>query len=135
MKKFGLVRKLLLLACVYVWGCSGAPAKATDAGSSESVEDMDGAEHANVSSDDPMDGDGENGSEMGTEEKAGSATDARCNGKDCAQGESCIEYVGFTGQPLYTCGIPCKEGNPNDGCPEDMVCQVAPDGPTQCVKK
>lgn len=135
MKKSGLIKKLLLFAWVCVWGCSGAPAKATDAGSSESTEDMDGAENADAASDDHMNGDGKNGSEMENGEEAGSAADARCNGKDCARGESCIEYVGFTGQPLYTCGIPCKEGAPNDGCPDDMVCQVAPDGPTQCVNR
>ncbi len=62
-------------------------------------------------------------------------TNALCNGKPCEEGQSCIEYFGFAGNPLHTCGIPCKPDAPNDGCPETMRCQVIPDGPTQCVDR
>ncbi len=58
-----------------------------------------------------------------------------CGGKKCEEGQSCIEYYGFAGRPLYTCGIPCKEGEPNGGCPDAMQCTVIPDGPTQCVNR
>ena len=81
-----------------------------------------------------------------TTEAAPSPTDAQtrapdadragdCGGKPCEAGQSCIEYYGFAGNKLYTCGIPCKEGAPNDGCPEEMQCQVIPDGPTQCRER
>ncbi|MBN2529364.1 MAG: hypothetical protein JXR76_23455 [Deltaproteobacteria bacterium] len=58
------------------------------------------------------------------------ATD--CGGQVCVDGQSCIEFYGFAGNKLYTCGIPCEKGAPNDGCPDGMECQVIPDGPTQC---
>ncbi len=64
----------------------------------------------------------------------GSPPSASCGGRQCDAGQSCIEYFGIAGKPLYTCGIPCKSGAPEDACPKGMRCRVIPDGPTQCIK-
>ena len=138
MKKCSFVNRFLIIVAAWVLGCSGASSNTTGTGSSDSVP---GEDNSSASSDVAADSsnanagenDGGDGDDDADESPAGA--NELCNGKTCASGESCIEYVGFTGQPLYTCGVPCKQGEPNDGCPDDMTCQISPDGPTLCVKR
>ena len=59
-----------------------------------------------------------------------------CGNQTCTPPEQCIEYLGVAGPsaPLYTCGIPCRNGAPNHGCPDGTVCESIPDGPRMCRK-
>jgi len=49
-------------------------------------------------------------------------------GSECSQGQLCLEYTGFSGQPLSTCEIPC---NFKSDCPEPLDCAAIADGPNQ----
>ncbi|MEZ4447951.1 MAG: hypothetical protein R3B09_00640 [Nannocystaceae bacterium] len=55
-----------------------------------------------------------------------------CGDRRCEAGEQCIEYYGIAGPrgpKFQTCGIPCKRGEKNDGCPDGKRCVVIADGP------
>jgi hypothetical protein len=49
-------------------------------------------------------------------------------GSRCSQGQLCLEYTGFAGQPLASCEIPC---NSRSDCPEPLDCAAVADGPEQ----
>jgi hypothetical protein len=49
-------------------------------------------------------------------------------GSECAGGQSCLEYTGFSGQPISTCEIPCDYAS---DCPEPLQCTAVADGPSQ----
>jgi len=77
-------------------------------------------------------------SEPPTPPQAGEASDgggpagARCGEKTCAADEECISYYGVAGPrgpEFHECGIRCKQGAPNDGCPAGKRCQTIADGP------
>lgn len=52
-------------------------------------------------------------------------------GVRCAAGQTCLEYYGIAGRPLYTCEILCQY---DWDCPEHMACSCpCPDGPGQKV--
>jgi hypothetical protein len=59
-----------------------------------------------------------------------------CGNRKCEAPEQCIEYVGVAGPsvPLYTCGILCRDGASNQGCPAGYSCESVPDGPRMCRK-
>jgi hypothetical protein len=55
-----------------------------------------------------------------------------CGKHTCTEEEQCISYYGVAGPagPKFEeCGIPCKQGAPNDGCPAGKRCQTIADGP------
>jgi hypothetical protein len=127
-----ILRGAAIATVLCLYGCSGASSNQSPPGDSNSPEPVDSAAAATVDSETP-----ESNVEPGAAAVADTAAQNSdsCGGRKCEEGQSCIEYYGFAGNRLYTCGIPCKEGEANDGCPEDMKCQVAPDGPTQCVNR
>ena len=51
-------------------------------------------------------------------------------GSQCAQGQRCLQYTGFSGQPISTCEIPCAE---QSDCPGSLTCVTVSDGPSQPV--
>lgn len=56
----------------------------------------------------------------------------QCGDQRCAPGEQCIEYYGVAGPrgpKFQSCGIPCRRGQKNDGCPDGKRCVVIADGP------
>ena len=125
----------VIVATLCLFGCSGAS-------SNQSASDQSPTASENEFAPEATPGSGDTGTTVsGTDDSISPDADTgvdspvSCDGKTCLKGQSCIEYVGVTGRPLYTCGIPCKENAPNDGCPETMQCHVIPDGPTQCVKR
>lgn len=64
--------------------------------------------------------------------EGGSTPGVACGDKTCAAGEECISYYGVAGPAgpkFQECGIPCKQGKANDGCPEGKRCQTIADGP------
>jgi hypothetical protein len=54
--------------------------------------------------------------------------DACASDRQCAQGQACLQYTGFSGQPLSTCEIPCTSAR---DCPAPLECLVVADGPGQ----
>ena len=124
---------LVLTSLLLIFGCGGTAPDQTIADASDSTQS---AESDTVSV--PSAEDDTAPHDAGHAANSDIATDAEqrvsCGGKTCEPGQSCIEYTGYAGNQLYTCGIPCIHDQPNDGCPSDMHCQVIPDGPTQCVK-
>lgn len=75
---------------------------------------------------------GEGGGAEGGGAEGGSAPGTACGDKTCAAGEQCISYYGVAGPAgpkFQECGIPCKQGKANDGCPEGKRCQTIADGP------
>ena len=55
-----------------------------------------------------------------------------CGNERCKPNEECIEYYGIAGPqgPMFReCGIRCKPGQQNDGCPQGMRCRNVADGP------
>jgi eight-cysteine-cluster-containing protein len=55
-----------------------------------------------------------------------------CGGRTCAAGETCISYYGVAGArgPMFhECGIPCRPGMRNGGCPSGTKCITISDGP------
>jgi hypothetical protein len=57
---------------------------------------------------------------------------AKCGGQTCASGEQCISYYGIAGPrgpAMQECGIPCRRGEHNDGCPQGKKCVTVADGP------
>ncbi len=48
----------------------------------------------------------------------------------CADGQLCLEYTGFAGQPLSTCEIPCNYAS---DCPDPLHCSAISDGPDQTI--
>ncbi|UQA60300.1 hypothetical protein [Polyangium aurulentum] len=57
---------------------------------------------------------------------------ATCGGRTCALGESCISYYGVAGPrgPMFhECGIRCRPGVRNGGCPSGTQCITISDGP------
>ena len=71
--------------------------------------------------------------ESGASGTAGGSGDLTACGKNtCAEGEQCISYYGIAGPrgpEFKECGIRCKKGQPNDGCPADKHCTTIADGP------
>ena len=60
------------------------------------------------------------------------ATGVVCGDKSCGADEECISYYGVAGPAgpkFQECGIPCKQGAKNGGCPEGKRCQTIADGP------
>lgn len=51
-------------------------------------------------------------------------------GAQCSQGQLCLEYTGFSGQPLATCEIPCTW---KSDCPAPLDCVAVSDGPNQLI--
>jgi hypothetical protein len=62
----------------------------------------------------------------------GSATSPSCGGRTCAAGETCISYYGIAGPrgpQFHECGIRCRRGERDDGCPSGKRCVTIADGP------
>lgn len=60
-----------------------------------------------------------------------------CTSDDsCNTGQSCIEFFGFTGQPMRECHVDCD--TPDEGsaiCPSGLQCVTVADGPGSiCVE-
>lgn len=63
---------------------------------------------------------------------ANPGTGAVCGDKSCAADEECISYYGVAGPAgpkFQECGIRCKPGSGNGGCPEGKTCTTIADGP------
>lgn len=63
---------------------------------------------------------------------ANPGTGASCGDKTCGAGEECISYYGVAGPAgpkFQECGIRCKAGSGNGGCPEGKTCTTIADGP------
>lgn len=127
-----LFRGLAVIAVLCLCGCSGA---ASNQPSSDDPNPPISKDSALSPTDDTGDSESSIDSQTATNQDTGVPQSDTCGGKTCEDGKSCIEYYGIAGNLLYTCGIPCKENEPNNGCPEEMQCQVIPDGPTQCMKR
>jgi len=63
---------------------------------------------------------------------ANPGTGAVCGDKTCAGDEECISYYGVAGPAgpkFQECGIRCKPGSGNGGCPDGKTCTTIADGP------
>ena len=63
---------------------------------------------------------------------ANPGTGAVCGNKTCAADEECISYYGVAGPAgpkFQECGIRCKAGSGNGGCPAGKTCTTISDGP------